>query len=524
MSNERSVPANTGANGDGNLKPEAAKLAKLLEQPEPVRESDRLRAIEVRFQAHDEAYLAAKKPALDALPKTGSAEAQLSARLAEINKRDVEVVTPQVAARWADQDARDFVKLKTPERAEEAAMLMSDNARHSKNYADALQARSPEVASTVQRLDAEASVKSAHRDNIKEAQAAMDARIQTVKGWTPEEATRQAKTDAASYKAAYDPNSDNLDRVEMASAMAATARHNPAYKAAIEAIPDVAVFVRDVKPQTRADDLLQREQKQQVTNAIAGEPREKSQAREVGGNRVGSDEIFTAERANAVPADVAKRYVRDGSKFYEAANPSTVAFEDKGNRLETKSNSEQRAQDMVRIALARGWDEIKVEGSESFRRAAWLEAAGQGMHVKGYVPSEQDKAEVAKKEGRSVTVEQTATGFRGRETDGEASKGQQQSAAEKRAEAFLTKPQEEALKKHPELAGAFGKLQVVQAMMAEDSKADPRLATPEARAVVLDTARRRVGERIAAGEIPETRIKTDFERLKEVQNEREATR
>ena len=48
-------------------------------------------------------------------------------------------------------------------------------------------------------------------------------------------------------------------------------------------------------------------------------------------------------------------------------------------------------------AEARGWDEIKVSGTETFRKEVWLEAASRGMHVKGYVPSEQDKAELAKR-------------------------------------------------------------------------------------------------------------------------------
>ena len=93
----------------------------------------------------------------------------------------------------------------------------------------------------------------------------------------------------------------------------------------------------------------------------------------------------------------AKRYLRVGDKFYHPKNTDLVAFEDKGNKLETRSDSEQIAESMVRIAEARGWDEIKVSGSETFRREVWLEAASRGMQVKGYTPSEQDKAQLAKR-------------------------------------------------------------------------------------------------------------------------------
>lgn len=140
------------------------------------------------------------------------------------------------------------------------------------------------------------------------------------------------------------------------------------------------------------------------------------------GNQVESDEIFTARQAPVkpiIPADIEQKYLRVGDKFYNSKNTDLVAFEDKGNKLETKSNSENIAESMVRIAEARGWDEIKVSGSESFRRDAWIEAASRGMHVKGYNPSEQDKVALAQrtKELGSNKVEKDGKPFRGREND-----------------------------------------------------------------------------------------------------------
>ena len=116
-------------------------------------------------------------------------------------------------------------------------------------------------------------------------------------------------------------------------------------------------------------------------------------------NKVESDEVFTAtqEAKPLVPKEIEKQYLRVGDKYYHPKNADVLAFEDKGNKLETRSNSEQIAESMVRIAEARGWDEIKVSGSETFRREVWLEAASRGMHVKGYEPSEQDKAHLVKR-------------------------------------------------------------------------------------------------------------------------------
>lgn len=144
-------------------------------------------------------------------------------------------------------------------------------------------------------------------------------------------------------------------------------------------------------------------------------------------NKVESDEIFTASKAEvkpAVPTEIEKQYLRVGDKFYHPKNTTVVAFEDKGNRLETKSDSEAIAESLVRIAQARGWDEIKVSGSETFRKEVWLEAAGRGMHVKGYTPTEQDKVELAKRDSNLKTnrVENNGSEVRGRESETTARK------------------------------------------------------------------------------------------------------
>lgn len=131
-------------------------------------------------------------------------------------------------------------------------------------------------------------------------------------------------------------------------------------------------------------------------------------------NAVESDEIFTARKPDnraIIPPEVEKQYIHVGSKFYHRKRTDYVAFEDKGNRLETASNSESIAESMVRIAEARGWDEIKVAGSETFRREAWLEAASRGMHVKGYSPSEVDKAILAQR-GRTNRIENASASQR----------------------------------------------------------------------------------------------------------------
>jgi hypothetical protein len=141
-----------------------------------------------------------------------------------------------------------------------------------------------------------------------------------------------------------------------------------------------------------------------------------------GENQVQDNEPFAAvqsEMRPLIPREIEAQYIRVDNKFYHPKNTEVVAFEDKGNKLETRSNSAQTASNMVQIAEARGWDEIKVTGSETFRREVWLAAASRGMHVKGYSPSDENLAELGKRQRDQDTnkVEEGRVHFRGREND-----------------------------------------------------------------------------------------------------------
>lgn len=255
-------------------------------------------------------------------------------------------------------------------------------------------------------------------------------------------------------------------------------------------------------------------------------------------NKVESDEIFTASQADVkpvVPPEIEKQYLRIGDKFYHPKNTDLVAFEDKGNKLETRSNSENIAESMVRIAEARGWDEIKVSGSETFRKEVWLEAAARGMHVKGYSPTEQDKAELAKKVSESDLnkIEKDSKPFRAREKETEEAKAKQPDAVKpelksepektdslnkRMAEAFAKESAVDAVKKHPELSGAAAAV----AMM--DKKAEADGLTEQQRAVVAARVRQNVVNSIERGDIPQVTVKEHVEVKREANTDKEYSR
>lgn len=243
---------------------------------------------------------------------------------------------------------------------------------------------------------------------------------------------------------------------------------------------------------------------------------------DAGGNRVESDEIFTASQSDikpVVPPEIEKQYLRVGDKFYHPKNTELVAFEDKGNRLETRSNSENIAESMVRIAAARGWDEIKVSGSETFRKEVWLEAAERGMHVKGYTPSEQDKAELAKRvsETDANKIEKENKPFRAREKDAEEEKAKD-SREKQMANTFANESAVDAVKKFPELAGAAA------AVAAMDAKAESDGLTPAQRAVVAARVRQNVVNSIERGDIPEVKLKMEIEAKRDKNEQKEYAR
>ena len=155
----------------------------------------------------------------------------------------------------------------------------------------------------------------------------------------------------------------------------------------------------------------------------------------------------------------------------------------------------------MQIAQARGWNEIKISGSEKFRQEVWLEASVRGMAVKGYTPNEADKAQVNKRisEIKPNQVENVATVFADAKKPTPPEKVQTEIADSKykrMADAFAKEPTIEALKKYPELAGA------VAVAVAIDKQAQAAGMTPEQRAIGAAYVREKLANSIERGDIP----------------------
>ena len=98
--------------------------------------------------------------------------------------------------------------------------------------------------------------------------------------------------------------------------------------------------------------------------------------------------------ARIVPDHIHRRFVAVGHRYYFA--DGAHAFTDRGSRLTTRSENTEVIKSLIAIAEARGWTEVTVSGTERFRKDAWIAASVAGLTVRGYRPSELERAQLAR--------------------------------------------------------------------------------------------------------------------------------
>lgn len=218
--------------------------------------------------------------------------------------------------------------------------------------------------------------------------------------------------------------------------------------------------------------------------------------------------------ARVVPASVARRFLKVETEYYFP--DKSLAFSDRGDKLATRGAHPEVVRSLVEIAQARGWTSITVKGTDEFRRSAWMEAAQAGMKVAGYQPTALDLAELANRPARNAVE-------KGRQRDldkvpvapaaGQPDTGTDQppvrqldSLATKssaspplkadlvaKASAFEKDKPSFVLKNHPELAPAYGVVDIArkfaEAHLPEDAREE-----------FVGLARRHVIQKIVTGE------------------------
>lgn len=100
------------------------------------------------------------------------------------------------------------------------------------------------------------------------------------------------------------------------------------------------------------------------------------------------------EKNFQIPEYVSKQYAIQGNnerKLLDKNSQKLAIDASSDNILKTRNNDAKTIKNMLEIAQNNGWQSIKLKGSDEFKREAWLQASLQGLEVKGYKPTEQDK-------------------------------------------------------------------------------------------------------------------------------------
>ena len=432
---------------------------------------------------------------------------KVSLRAIEKNSNDLTVVPlneldQSTAREMVSEDLISLAQIKGSTERHFAAVAIGDNAKNQSAYQDELQSQDPQAEKEISAAYEEKEPRIAAKENRKAAE------LQGISELTaPAESPDLIQTVDKAIDPALDINKAPIATLVISQE---TLDRLAATRAQDSAVARVTLQLNTVEPNLEKEQhklagegeanrsaWLKKAEEAKVSQANIETPKTE--------NILNSDETFTAGDSvkvkPVIPAEIESQYHQKGDKFYHPKTPELVAFEDKGNKLETKSDSQNISLSLVQIAQARGWNEIKISGSEKFRQEVWLEASVRGMAVKGYTPNEADKAQVNKRisEIKPNQVENVATVFADAKKPTPPEKVQTEIADSKykrMADAIAKEPTIEALKKYPELAGA------VAVAVAIDKQAQAAGMTPEQRAIGAAYVREKLANSIERGDIP----------------------
>lgn len=99
-----------------------------------------------------------------------------------------------------------------------------------------------------------------------------------------------------------------------------------------------------------------------------------------------------SERRRMLLESINRRFLRAGDIYHERNDQHAVAFEAKGTRLVTRRDDPMVITAMLDLAEGRGWDSIRLAGTQAFKKEAWFQAQLRGIETSGYRPDALDKA------------------------------------------------------------------------------------------------------------------------------------
>ena len=148
--------------------------------------------------------------------------------------------------------------------------------------------------------------------------------------------------------------------------------------------------------------------------------------------------------------------------------------------------------DIVRIAKANGWTSLRLTGGDTFKKAAFLAAAAQGLTVENYTPSKTVEVEGERLRARFVARDKRRDGSDKGKVTAEAT--DTPAAPKALAERFLRQTHEENAR-DPELRRAQTQVAQVIAITRAKYPDEPAKASKD-----IEAKRQEVALRIAGGD------------------------
>ncbi len=117
-----------------------------------------------------------------------------------------------------------------------------------------------------------------------------------------------------------------------------------------------------------------------------------------GSSRPGTAKPKRKAETPTLTDDLTGKFLRIGNQLYRTSDDKKPIVRLAPDRL--KTSNIDALPDIVRIAKANGWTSIRINGGDTFKKAAYLAAAAQGLAVDNYAPSKVVQAEADRLQAR----------------------------------------------------------------------------------------------------------------------------
>jgi hypothetical protein len=95
-------------------------------------------------------------------------------------------------------------------------------------------------------------------------------------------------------------------------------------------------------------------------------------------------------------------------RYFDDYQGKSLAFKAGADRVSSKREDLDTIRAMLDVAEARGWREVSLKGTATFRREAWIEAAARGLQAQGHRASNLDVQEAERRRALRQPAQQPA--------------------------------------------------------------------------------------------------------------------